>query len=118
MHSLVPSAPRIMNISSTSTSVFVTWSQQPDDFIKVINVTAAYAGSCSDLYNVTHIASLNQSSRCLNLTGLEEYSNYSITVAVFNDAGSNMSQVLNFTTKPLGKFIKHYVLTIVSYTLF
>ena len=115
MHYLAPSTPKVMDSSSTSTSIYLAWSQQPDDFVKGINVTAAYTGPCSELHGVTHITSLNSSSRQVNLMGLEEYSNYSITVVVFNDAGSNFSQVVNVTTKSLGKFIKHYFLTTVSY---
>ena len=84
--------------SSISTSIYLAWSLQPEEIIKWIIVTATYTGPCVDLYSVTHITSLNSSSRQFNLTGLEEHSNYSIIVTAVNDAGSNLSQVVNVTT--------------------
>ena len=106
-----------MDRGSTSTSIYLAWSQQPDDFIKRVNITAAYTGPCANLYSVIHNTSLSNSTRQFNLTGLEEYSNYSIIVTAVNDAGSNLSQVLNITTRSSGKFIKHYFLTVSQYTL-
>lgn len=117
MHSLVPSTPKVIDTNSTSSSIYLAWSQQPDDFIKWTNVTAVYTGPCSELHSVIHNTSFNSSSsssRQFNLTGLEEYSNYSVRVEAFNDAGSNFSQVVNITTKSSGMLLEHYFLTVVS----
>ena len=93
----VPSAPVVSIRGSTSTSIFLSWSSQQNDFIKGFNITATYTGPCNTRDSYTR-RSLHFSKREFNITGLQEYSNYSIVVSAFNDAGSNFSQIQHITT--------------------
>ena len=63
---------------------------------------ATYTGPCTDFTNVTHITNLHSSTRKFNITGLQEYSNYSIAITAFNDAGSSSFKIANITSKPSG----------------
>ena len=96
-----PSAPELM-AEVTMTSVYVTWSQRLDDFIKGFNITSVYMGSCSLNYKNTINRNLNSSTRQYNITDLQKNSNYSITITAFNDGGQNSSKVLSTITKPSG----------------
>ena len=97
-----PSAPTFMEINTTTTSVYATWSQKPGDFIKGFNITAIYIGSCEDHENTTHISILNPSTRQFNITGLQENSKYSITITVYNDRGKNSSKFMTISTNSSG----------------
>ena len=99
---LVPSAPELKNISTTRVSILLRWSQQPDDFIKGFTIIANYTGPCNDYYNITNNTMLDPSTKQINITGLQEYSNYTIEVSAFNDAGSNVSRRVNVTTESSG----------------
>ncbi len=101
---IVPSAPEFNDTELvTMTSVYVTWLQKSDDFIKGFNITSVYMGSCSNYENTTIISDINQSERRFNVTDLQEHSKYSISIIAFNDRGMNSSKVLNITTKPSGE---------------
>ena len=76
----------------TSTGIGLTWFQEADDFIKGFIVTATYVGPCIDFNNVTHIFSYLPLTGQANITGLQEFSNYSIVITAFNDAGNSSSQ--------------------------
>ena len=80
------------------TSIYVTWSQRLEDFIKGFNITSVYMGSCSLDYENTINGNLNSSTRQYNITDLQENSNYSIIITVFNDGGHNSSKVLSIIT--------------------
>ena len=92
-----------MDSSTTSISISLTWSQQSDDFIKGFIVTATYIGPCEEFHNAATTTRLDSSSRHVNMTGLHEYSNYSVEITTFNDAGNISSPVTNITTNPSGK---------------
>ena len=91
-------------ITTTSTSIYVAWSQLSDDFIKGFTITANYTGPCGTFVNVTAmylVPSLTENPD-VSITGLHEYSNYSIMITAFNDADTNFSRVENIQTKPSG----------------
>ena len=103
LYFIAPSAPEFHDMELvTITSVYVTWSQKSDDFIKGFNITSVYIGSCSNYENTTINSDTNPSKRAFNVTDLQENSNYSIIIVAFNDGGMNSSKVLNITTKPSG----------------
>ena len=103
LYILVPSRPFVVDRSATSTSISLTWSQQSHDFIKGFIVTATYIGPCEEFHNITNTTMLNSSSRHVNLTGLHEYSNYSVTIIALNDAGNNSSHMVDIATESSGK---------------
>ena len=90
--------------TKTSKSLFVSWSQLPDDFIKGFNVTATYVGPC-DSSNAAADFTMNllhPSLRQLNITGLNEHSNYSVVITAFNKARNNATERIFATTGQSG----------------
>jgi hypothetical protein len=87
----------------TSTGIDLRWSQAAHDFIKGFTITSTYMGPCNDFTNSTHTFSHLANTTQDNIAGLQEFSNYSITIIAFNDAGSNSSQV-TITTNSSGKY--------------
>ena len=106
IYNTVPSAPTVLATrnNSTSTSFLLVWSQQSEDFIKGFNVTVTYSGPCHDFSDITQITLSNSSLREFHILGLQEYSNYSIAIAAFNDNGSSSQSILNITTHSSGMF--------------
>ena len=93
------------NISSTGISL--TWSQKADDFIKGFIFTTTYMGPCSDFKNMTHNL-FSPFTRQANIAGLQEFSNYSIVITAFNDAGNSTSQT-TITTNSSGMCEIYYI---------
>ena len=98
----------IMEINTTTTSIYVTWSQKLDDFIKGFNITSTYTGTCEDYEEIDLIFNTNLdplttvSMTKFSITDLQENSNYSVTIVAYNDGGKNSSKVISVTTQPSG----------------
>ena len=100
--------------TKTSKSLFLSWSQLHDDFIKGFNVTATYVGPCdrSDATADFTMDLLPPSSRQLNITGLNEHSNYSVVITAFNNArNNNATQQIFAMTGQSG--MKHKIIPII-----
>ena len=104
---LVPSAPpsNVTGRSKSSTSIFVQWDKVPaaDQNGVILSYTVTYIalpGGSSQTENVT--APANQTT----LTGLNEYTNYSITVfASTSKGGGNQSKPIVVITDQDSKFM-------------
>ena len=105
-----------MNVTvdtKTSKSLFVSWSQLPDDFIKGFNVTVTYVGPCDKSHAAADFKMrfLDPSLRRLNITGLNEHSNYSVVITAFNNARNNATQQIFAMTGQSG--MKHKIIPII-----
>lgn len=102
----VPSAPTVLftNSNNALTSFLLVWSQQPEDFIKGFNLTVTYSGPCRDFSDISQMTLSNSSLREFHILELQEYSNYSIAIAAFNDNGSSSQSIINITTHSSGMF--------------
>ena len=88
----------------TSTGIDLRWCQEAHDFIKGFTIRATYMGPCNDFSNTTSNNSSHSAlTRQANIAGLQEFSNYSIVIIAFNDAGNSLSQI-NITTYSSGKW--------------
>ena len=98
-----PSAPDINHTATiiAMTSIDIRWSQKSDDFIKGFNITSVYMGPCANYKNETSSSDLHPSIRQFYIEGLQENSEYFVTITAYNDRGDN-SSLLNITTKPSG----------------
>ena len=101
-----PSAPNIMldEIRTTLTSIHVAWSQQSDDFIKGFTITANYTGPCRDFASTVPV-NVSPTKREVDITSLQEHSNYTIVITAFNDAEANFSRIENVQTRSSGRQI-------------
>ena len=91
-------------IASTSTSLLVKWSQHSEDFITGFNISATYVGPCNDYRNhwLSKLTNLNASTREMNITDLQEHSNYSILITAFNSNGSSPAPPTTAVTEDSG----------------
>lgn len=91
-------------IATTSTSLLVKWSQHSEDFITGFNISATYVGPCDDYRNhrLSKLTNLNASTREMNITDLQEHSNYSILITAFNSNGSSPAPPITAVTEDSG----------------
>ena len=60
-------------------------------------VSFSYQGPCSG-FNHTNTITVNGTTRQYTLTGLQEFSNYTVTVVAVNDAGRSEESSVNIVT--------------------
>jgi len=100
-----PIAPAVSPGVATPTSVVVSWSQQPSVDSYEISFQRATGnqqlGECSSL---EHSGNVSVSGRIsmYNLTDLQEFSTYLITVTAVNGAGRSQSDPLRVSTEIAG----------------
>ena len=64
-------------------------------------VSFSYQGPCTR-FNHTNTTTVNGTSRQYTLRGLQEFSNYTVTVVAVNDAGRSGGSSVNVVTLPDG----------------
>ena len=80
------SAPTITTaVSQSSTSITLTWTQPESRVVDSYEVSFSYQGSCSG-FNHTNTTTVDGTTSQYTLTGLQEFSNYTVTVVAVNTA--------------------------------
>ena len=93
-----------MTATPHTTSIHLSWTQQDDDYIESFEITYSYQGPCSSGVPVpSNMPHQDNTTREHNVTGLEEFSDYNITITAVNRAGRSQT---NITTKTLPTGIK------------
>ena len=83
-----PSSPTMLSAISQSTSITLTWSQSPGDVVDSYQISYSFTmRGCGTPGNDEALAP--GSSREYTLTGLEENSDFTISITVMNGAGSS-----------------------------
>ena len=99
---LLPSAPTIIMAGSHSlTSINLTWTQPEGEVVDSYEVSFSYQGPCSG-FNHTNTTTVDGTIRQYTLTGLQEFSNYTVTVVAVNDAGRSEGRSVNIVTMAEG----------------
>ena len=94
-----------MTATPNSTSIHLSWTQQDDDYIESFEITHSYQGPCSPGDPALFNMSLHDNTTWeYNVTGLEEFSNYIISITAVNRAGR--SQTANIAAETLTTGIK------------
>ena len=102
----MPSTPAITNKIANVDWISIEWSQPPGDFIESYIIFYRYVfKACEDLVqnnsNLT-IQGIDNATHSYNLTELEEYSDYTITLTAINQAGSSNPAVVIIATLETG----------------
>ena len=104
-------APVITTLSPTATSVTITWTQSEFSLpvlnytVSLMQVTGSGQVLCPSFQNNTAVTVIVNTTL---FTGLQEFSNYNVTVtARFDQAHKSTS--MNFTTLSAGKMIILYI---------
>ena len=100
-----PTAPTVTPGAATPTSVVVSWSQQAGVDSYEISFQRATGnqqrGECTSLEHSGNV-SVDGSITMYNLTGLQEFSTYLITVTAVNGAGRSRNDPLRVSTEMAG----------------
>ena len=73
-------------VSQSPTSINLTWTQPVGEVVDSYEVSFSYQGPCSG-FNHTNTTTVEGTTRQYTLTGLQEFSNYTVTVVAVNGAG-------------------------------
>ena len=104
----VPTSPNVTLKEINSTTVSISWMQDRQDTYDRFTIFYSYDGPCN--INVTNTVNVTAQSNVAEyqhtITGLEEFSNYTLIVYAVNSAGRSLptaSNTVKFRTKPGGK---------------
>ena len=74
-----------MAVSLSPTSITLTWSQPEGEVVDSYELSFSYQGPCSGI-NHTNTTTVDGTTRQYTLTGLQEFSNYTVTITAVNTA--------------------------------
>ena len=101
-----PAVPTItMVVSQSPTSITLTWTQPAGDVVDSYEVSFSHQGPCSG-FNHTNTTTVNGTTRQYTLIGLQEFSNYTVTVVAVNDAGRSGVSRENVVTLAEGMSVR------------
>ena len=100
-----PSAPNItMAVSQSPTSISLTWTQPEGEVVDSYEVSFSFQGPCSG-FNHTNTITVAGTTREYTLTGVQEFSNYTVTVVGVNGAGRSEGSSVNVVTLQDGMYV-------------
>ena len=95
-----------MAVSQSPTSIAVTWTQPEGEVVDSYAVSFSYQGPCSG-FNHTNTTTVDGTTRQYTLTGLQEFSNYIVTVVAVNGA-LQAAAVESITLSTTATSVFHY----------
>ena len=99
-----PSVPTItMAVSHSPTSITLTWTQPEWEVVDSYEVSFSYQGPCSG-FSHTNTTTVAGTTRQYTLTGLQDFSNYTVTVVAVNGAGRSGGNNVNVVTMADGTY--------------
>jgi len=94
-----------MATSQSPTSITLTWTKPEGEIVDNYEVSFSYQGPCSG-FNHTNTTTVDGTTREYTLTGLQEFSNYTVTVVAVNGAGRSEESSENVVTMSNGMSIR------------
>ncbi len=105
---VIPSPPLILTPQATSTSITLTWTQTTGDVVDSYTISYSFTvmgcDGHSGSFGNNNIIGIDGSTRMYTLSGLEEYTEFAITLTAVNGAGS--ASVSRAVHTMAGKFIR------------
>ncbi len=88
----IPSSPLISTLQTTSTSITITWTQTTGDVVDSYTISYSFRvigcdGGSGSTGN-KDIMGIDGATRMYTLSGLEEFTEFTITLTAVNEAGS------------------------------
>ena len=97
-----------MVVPLSSTSVNLTWTQPEREVVASYEVSFSYQRPC-DGFNHTNTTTVNGTTRQYTLTGLQKFSNYTVTVVAISVAGRSEESRENVVTLADGMYVSNIV---------
>ena len=91
-----------MSPTPQSTSITITWTQPEGDVVDSYEITYSYQGPCSNAVPPVAMSTNDGTVREYTGTGLEEFSDYLITITAVNRAGRSNAASTTTTTMSAG----------------
>ena len=96
---LLPSAPNVTTaVSQSPTSIDLIWTQPVGEVIDSFAIEVSYQGPCAEFTHTSIWNILYGTARQHTLTGLKEFSDYTVTMVAINDAGRSEQSSTNVVT--------------------
>ena len=86
-----------MAVLLSPTSINLTWTQPDGEVVDSYEVSFSFKRSC-DGFNYTNTTTVNGNTRQYTLTGLQEFSNYTVTVVAVNGTRRSRRSSVNIAT--------------------
>ena len=104
---LFPRRPNLGRINSIGHRwIYLSWNRNNRrDNVTNYQVKYSYIGECPGVVRRIMMQRLNGSTISFNITGLEEYSNYSINLTAINNTGISPPNIAFSLTGPAGSYI-------------
>ena len=109
-----------MAVSQSPTSINLTWTQPEGEVVDSYEVSFSYQGPCSG-FNHTNTTTVDGTTRQYTLTGLQEFSNYTVTLVAVNGAGRSggeQCECCNHGRWYVGVWVKINIFIITYFGLF
>ena len=115
--SLSPSSPiNLTSPSQSPTSITLSWEQPAGDAVDRYDIVYTYQGECSGYTQPENVATVNVGTAALQ--NLQEFTNYTVTIAAVNDAGQSMQFNLTVPTLAAGMYTYLHAESIASFIKF
>ena len=85
------------------------------EVVDSFEIVATYQGPCTGFTHTSTCAILYGTARQHTLTGLEEFSNYTVTMVAVNDAGKSERSSRSVATLANGSYFSTIILTRLAY---
>ena len=104
-----PSVPTLISTTPLTTIISFIWTQLPSDVVDSYNIshtrTTDQCVGTPEFTSSGSVSGINGSMRSYSLTGLEEDSEYDITIEAVNGAGRASSTILTTRTSASGRLL-------------
>ena len=108
---LLPSAPNITTaVSQSPTSIELRWTQPEEEVVDSFEIVATYQGPCTGFTHTSTCAILYGTARQHTLTGLKEFSDYTVTMVAVNTAGRSERSSKTVTTMTTGSYFSTIII--------
>ena len=98
-----PSTPTVtLAVSQSSTSITLTWTQPEGEIVNSFELAFSYQGPC-DRFTQANTTTVNGTTRQYTLTGLQQFSTYTINITAANDGGRSAVTSQSVTTRVAGR---------------
>ena len=112
-----PSTPTVtMKVSRSSTSLTLTWTQLEGEIVDSYELVFSYQGPC-DSFTHTNTRAVEGTTRQYTLTGLQEFSTYTVNITAANVGGKSAVTSQSVTTRADGRSYMYSVLILLQHRI-